>query len=78
MADPKLTEKALDALLGAIPFALNGATLTVTYPSLDEYAARAQSDLTALAKLRPVRASSVDMPTQSPPSGPQVLTVTFL
>lgn len=85
MAESKITEGALKALFGAMPVALSGNVLRVTYPSLAEYGARAQADMTALAKLRSVRSSCVsasvdgeaEFASENALSGAQCLTVVF-
>lgn len=75
---PLPTAGALARIFDALPHTLAGSTLTVTYPSLAVYGERAQFDLSALEEIATVAASSVDLPPQSPPSGPQVLTVTLV
>ena len=91
MAAPKhspklgLSASALALVFSDVPHALDGQTLTVTYPSLAIYAERAQSDMTALGELADVRASSVAPITGEPSAyqgagdleGPQRLTVTL-
>jgi len=78
-----LSASTLALIFSDVPHALDGQTLTVTYPSLAAYEARAQADLTALAELADVRASSVSAANAVPSEyqsadalrGPQTLTV---
>lgn len=81
-----LSQSALALVFSDLPHALDGQTLTVTYPSLAVYAQRAQADMTALGELADVRASHVcaassDKPSEyqdaAAPVGPQRLTVTL-
>ena len=69
---PKLgvSASALALIFSDVPHALNGDDLTVTYPTLAAYEARAQADMTSLSACCEVRESSV---TTDPTTGAQVL-----
>lgn len=80
---PGLSPAALARVFNSLPHALDGKTLTVTYPSLAAYSERAQDDMGALCELVDVRESSLSALTGEPSAyqgagdleGPQRLVV---
>lgn len=65
-AKPELTEAALARIFDGLPCTLTGSKLVVVYPSLAEYGARAQDDMSALEELATVSESSLSIGAPSP------------